>query len=92
MFYGKATLSYVWSFLLASAGRVLACPDYHFEDSINGSQNATLNERWYTILDSPGQVVQPWPKSTLPYCFADDNSRTQLAAIVIGGWKIWQDA
>lgn len=89
-----AVKRFLWAFLALSLG-VLACPDYSdvelLEDSSNNS--STLRPRWYTVSTTAGSLYGTiWPDSTLPYCFEDDNARTQLAGLLISGWKIWQDA
>jgi hypothetical protein len=84
--------------LVFSAG-ALACPDYDdlpFYKALNGSDVDAdgLVKRYYTVETGDGTGAYPstWPDSTLPYCFEDDNARTQLAKIVESGWKVWQSA
>ncbi|ELR02727.1 hypothetical protein VC83_00836 [Pseudogymnoascus destructans] len=84
---------------LAFSTGVIACPDYDdlpFYKALKAS-NLTSDElakRWYTVEPSDKPQFNPstWPKSTLSYCFEDDNARTQLKHIIESAWKIWQAA
>lgn len=76
---------------------VIACPDYDelpLYKALNESNLSQdeLMKRWYTVIASDGPSFNPttWPDSTLPYCFEDDNSRTQLAHIIESAWNVWQ--
>ncbi|OBT40325.1 hypothetical protein VE00_08475 [Pseudogymnoascus sp. WSF 3629] len=76
---------------------VIACPDYDelpFYKALNESNLSQdeLMKRWYTVIASDGPSFNPttWPDSTLPYCFEDDNARTQLAHIIESAWNVWQ--
>ncbi|OBT68025.1 hypothetical protein VE03_01472 [Pseudogymnoascus sp. 23342-1-I1] len=77
--------------------RVIACPDYDelpFYNAGNGTHlsHDELMKRYYAVIPVEGSSFNPttWPDSTMPYCFEDDNARTQLEHIIKSAWKIWQ--
>lgn len=92
----KVIHGYLCTALIFSTA-VIACPDYDelpFYRVLNESNLSQdeLMKRWYTVIPSDGPSFNPttWPDSTLPYCFEDDNARTQLAHIIESAWNVWQ--
>jgi hypothetical protein len=64
-------------------------------EKANVTHRTNLLRRWYTL--DPGLAGVPgapelWPDSTVPYCFRNTNSQTQLAKIVKEAWGLWQAA
>jgi hypothetical protein len=90
MFLTKPFQVQIWTFFVIACG-VFACPDYSQIEDDPFANYTTLDPRWYTISDV-GEARNPWPSSTLPYCFENDDARNQLAGILLSGWKIWQTA
>ncbi|KFY76623.1 hypothetical protein V498_09543 [Pseudogymnoascus sp. VKM F-4517 (FW-2822)] len=76
--------------------RVTACPDYDELPFYNGRNGTDLShdelmKRYYAVLPVENSYdPTTWPDSTLPFCFEDDNARTQLEHIIKSAWKIWQ--
>lgn len=84
---------------LAFSTGVIACPDYDDLPLYKALKKSNLSrdelvKRWYTVEPSNEPQFNPttWPDSTLPYCFEDDNARTQLEHIIESAWNIWQAA
>ncbi|KFY41183.1 hypothetical protein V495_05036 [Pseudogymnoascus sp. VKM F-4514 (FW-929)] len=83
--------------VLVFSTAAIACPDYDELPFYNAENRTFLSrdeimKRYYTVIPVDGPSYNPttWPDSTLPYCFENDNARTQLEHLIESAWKIWQ--